>query len=68
MGEEEEPELEVEEELEERKEQQIEKRVTRRIAKEGVDKNTKVTTDEEKTERAIRGRKPVNRPFMLSFD
>lgn len=68
MGGEDEPELEVEEQLEERKEQQIEKRVSRRIAKEGVDKNTKVTTDDEKTERAIRGRKPANRPFMLSFD
>ena len=68
----EEPEEVVEEiqnvEEEERKEQQIEKRVTRRMAKEGVEKNTKSMTDEEKTERAIRGRKPVNRPFMLSFD
>jgi len=38
-------------------EQKIERRITRRMGKEGVEKNIHEKTDEEKTERVIRGRK-----------
>jgi len=38
-------------------EQKIERRVTRRMNKEGVESNTHEKTEEEKNERAIRGRK-----------
>jgi len=37
--------------------QKIERRITRRMGREGVEKNIHEHTDEEKTERAIRGRK-----------
>ena len=41
----------------EQKVEKIERRITRRISKEGIEKNIHEQTDEEKTERAIRGRK-----------
>lgn len=46
--------------------EQVDRRVSRRVAKEGIKRNdAPPPTDEEKSERAIRGRKPVNRPFMI---
>ena len=42
----------------EAKEEEVDQRITRRIAKEGVERNERpAPTDEEKSERAIRGRK-----------
>lgn len=61
------PNIEEPPDLEERKETQaVERRITRRMAKEGVERNVHEPTDEERTARVLR-RKPVNRPFMLSY-
>jgi len=45
--------------------QVIQRRVARRIAKEGIPANNTITTDEEKSIRAVR-RKPTNNSFMIS--